>query len=206
MNDIENVNYFWLIGGIVLAASALVARRAPIGVLLRAFLGWAIIGAVAWAAIAHRDTVRAYALAIGERFGIGDQTVDGTTTRITMSEDGHFWAEVRINDVRRRMLIDSGATITALSEATARAAAIDVEESTFPMVLRTANGDVAARHATAAQVAVGSVSTRDLGVVVAPAFGDTDVLGMNFLSRLASWRVEGRTLVLEPRSAEGSVK
>jgi aspartyl protease family protein len=30
--------------------------------------------------------------------------------------------------------------------------------------------------------------------------GDTNLLGMNFLSSLESWRVEGRTLVLEPRS------
>lgn len=37
-----------------------------------------------------------------------------------------------------------------------------------------------------------------LPVVVSPAFGDTDVLGMNFLSRLKSWRVEGDTLILEP--------
>ena len=29
-------------------------------------------------------------------------------------------------------------------------------------------------------------------------FGDIDVLGMNFLSRLKSWRVEGRTLILTP--------
>ena len=34
--------------------------------------------------------------------------------------------------------------------------------------------------------------------VLAPSLGDLDVLGMNFLSQLASWRVEGRTLVLTP--------
>ena len=41
------------------------------------------------------------------------------------------------------------------------------------------------------RVTLGTLDTRDLGVVVSPAFGDTDVLGMNFLSRLGSWRVEG---------------
>jgi len=34
--------------------------------------------------------------------------------------------------------------------------------------------------------------------VVSPAFGETNVLGMNFLSRLASWRVEENTLILVP--------
>ena len=50
----------------------------------------------------------------------------------------------------------------------------------------------------------GNVIARDLPVVVSPAFGDTDVLGMNFLSRLKSWRVEERTLVLTPHHPQDS--
>ena len=37
----------------------------------------------------------------------------------------------------------------------------------------------------------------DFGVHVNEV-GDTNVLGMNFLSSLAGWRVEGNTLVLRP--------
>jgi aspartyl protease family protein len=48
------------------------------------------------------------------------------------------------------------------------------------------------------ELRLGDIAARDLGVVVSPAFGDTDVLGMNFLSKLKSWRVEGQTLILEP--------
>ena len=43
--------------------------------------------------------------------------------------------------------------------------------------------------------------TDDLTVFVASNFGDLDVLGMNFLSRLKSWRVEGNVLILEPQPA-----
>jgi aspartyl protease family protein len=39
---------------------------------------------------------------------------------------------------------------------------------------------------------------RNLKVVTALGLGELDVLGMNFLSRLQSWRVEGNTLVLVP--------
>jgi aspartyl protease family protein len=49
-----------------------------------------------------------------------------------------------------------------------------------------------------AELRFGTIVARDLPVVVSPAFGTTDVLGMNFLSKLKSWRVEGRTLILEP--------
>jgi aspartyl protease family protein len=44
----------------------------------------------------------------------------------------------------------------------------------------------------------GSVVARQLDVVVAPGLEDQNVIGMNLLSRLASWRVEGRTLILVP--------
>ena len=33
---------------------------------------------------------------------------------------------------------------------------------------------------------------------IAPNMGETNVIGMNLLSRLASWRVEGTTIVLVP--------
>ena len=66
------------------------------------------------------------------------------------------------------------------------------------MLIRTANGTVSAQTATVAKLKLGDIRASDLSVGVSPAFGDTDVLGMNFLSRLRSWRVEGSTLVLVP--------
>src|SRR5436305_6164075 len=54
------------------------------------------------------------------KLGLDDQQVTGKELRIAMSGDGHFWARASINGVDRRMLIDSGATPTALSVGTAR--------------------------------------------------------------------------------------
>src|SRR3546814_12173135 len=50
---------------------------------------------------------------------------------------------------------------------------------------------------------LGGITARDLKVALSPALGDIDVLGMNFLSQLASWRVEGRTLILVPPGNTG---
>ena len=55
-----------------------------------------------------------------DRLGIDDQKVAGKELRVRMSNDGHFWVAASINGVTRRMLIDSGATVTALSPGTAR--------------------------------------------------------------------------------------
>jgi len=131
--------------------------------------------------------------------GLDPQEVTGREVRIRMAPDGHFWADATINGVRRRMLIDSGATVTAISEATAAAARIEGNVAPVPVVLRTANGMAPARSGSVEELRLGNILARDLKVVVSPAFGNMEVIGMNFLSKLASWRVEGRTLILVPR-------
>ena len=178
---------------LVLPLSALAARRLPLSQTIKMAAAWGGIFAVGLLIVSQRDRLSGFT-------GLfSDQHVEGRETRIRMAEDGHFYADVRINGVARRMLIDSGATTTALSTATAAAAKLDLEESPFPALITTANGSVTARTATVRELDVGSTTATDLGVVVSPAFGDLDVLGMNYLSRLASWRVEGKTLVLTPR-------
>ncbi|KQZ73036.1 peptidase [Sphingopyxis sp. Root214] len=131
--------------------------------------------------------------------GLDRQEVVGDEVRIPMARDGHFWATVRLDDTERRMLVDSGATITALSEATAKAAGIETDATLMPLLMRTANGTIRASAGTVERLVVGGIEARRLKVVISPGLGGTDVLGMNFLSELRSWRVEGRTLILVPK-------
>ena len=133
-----------------------------------------------------------------DRLGIDDQKVAGKELRVRMSNDGHFWVAASINGVTRRMLIDSGATVTALSPGTARAARVDAGQGLAPVVLRTANGAAPAETGKIDELRVGNIVARNLRIVTAPGLGELDVLGMNFLSKLESWRVEGRTLILVP--------
>ena len=133
-----------------------------------------------------------------DKLGLDDQKVAGKELRVRMSNDGHFWVVASINGVPRRMLIDSGATVTAISTGTARAAKIDSGTGLSPIVLRTANGATPAQIGKIDELRAGNIVARNLRIVTAPGLGDLDVLGMNFLSKLESWRVEGRTLVLVP--------
>ena len=135
---------------------------------------------------------------IASSLGLDDQKVEGRELRVRMASDGHFWVRASINGVERRMLIDSGATITALSQSTAQAAGIDVHSGFTPVILRTANGAAPARTGSIDELRVGNIVARNLKIVTAPGLGSLDVLGMNFLSKLDSWRVEGRTLILVP--------
>ena len=139
-----------------------------------------------------------------QRLGLDDQQVSGKELRVTMSGDGHFWVVASINGVPRRMLIDSGATVSAISLDTAREAHVDVGTGLTPVILQTANGAAQAETGKADEIRVGNIVARNLRIVTGPGLGNLDVLGMNFLSRLQSWRVEGRTLVLVPHHPQAT--
>ena len=139
-----------------------------------------------------------------DKLGLDDQKVAGKELRVRMSPDGHFWVLASINSVQRRMLIDSGATVTAISEQTARAAKVDTAAGLAPVVLRTANGAAPAETGKVEELRVGNIVARNLRIVTAPGLGSLDVLGMNFLSKLQSWRVEGRTLILVPHHPQNA--
>ncbi len=198
MNDRGlDVAYLALI--LILPLSSLIARRLPLGSTVKMALAWAAIFGVLIIIVGNWARVVPLIQPVADTLGISDQSVSGSTVQIRMAQDGHFWANVMINGVQRRMLVDSGATTTALSSSTAKAARLDLNASIVPTMLDTANGSVTAQRTTIAKLDIGSISATELPAVVSSAFGEPDVIGMNFLSRLKSWRVEGNILILEPK-------
>lgn len=186
----------------VLAALALMLlQRLPyVGKIIRFTVSLALLSFVMFL-LMQQSAYEPTLARISDRLGLDGQEVVGEEVRIRMSSDGHFWARATINGVERRMLIDSGASVTALSDRTAAEAGVERNSLAPPIMMQTANGAAPAHPATVEALQVGSISATNLKVVVSPALGRVDVLGMNFLSKLQSWRVEKRTLVLVPESA-----
>ncbi|MBB3878736.1 retropepsin-like aspartic protease family protein [Sphingomonas pseudosanguinis] len=185
-----------LVAAIIVAG--IVARRVPVLRVAISIVTWVVLGGLVLSLVHQREQFDPYIQRAMQVLNLQDQNVVGDTVRIRMSPDGHFWARVSVDGVTRRMLVDSGATLTALSVGSAQAAGLDPRTPVMPVVLNTANGMVRAQTARVETLKLGTIRAYDLPVVVSPAFGETDILGMNFLSRLKSWRVEGRTLILEP--------
>jgi aspartyl protease family protein len=184
-----------LAGGLLLL---IILLRLPyIGALIRTLVSFGLLALVGLL-LMERAPYDPMLAQIADRFALDSQEVVGNEVRIRMSPDGHFRADVTVNGVRTRMLVDSGATVTALSAATAARAGLELDDNILPVVLQTANGATAARTATVGELDLGNITARGLKVVVSPALGDMDLLGMNFLGKLKSWRVEGRTLILVP--------
>lgn len=199
MNDGDQAATFvYLIGVLVLVASALLVRRIPLGQGLKMFAGWVLIFLAAFVAFTLKDDFMALGKRVlAESRGEGEVVAAGRELRIRKAMDGHFWVNGELNGHKVRFLVDSGATVTSISSATARLA--DIEPgSGLPAVVQTANGTVSVQRARAARLKVGSIERRNLAVHVSEAFGPMNVLGMNFLSSLSAWGVEGQWLVLKP--------
>lgn len=192
---------------IAVVLAGILARRVPILRVAISLASWALLAGLLFMVLQQREQFDPYIQRAMQILNLQDQSVVGDTVRIRMAADGHFWARVTVDGVSRRMLVDSGATLTALSTDTAQAAGLRPAAPAFPVILNTANGMIRAETARVKSLRIGTIRADNIPVVVSGAFGRTDVLGMNFLSRLKSWRVEGSTLILEPhhpQKAEGT--
>lgn len=130
--------------------------------------------------------------------GLPQQVVEGHETRVPMARDGHFWLRAEVNGVPARFLVDTGATLTAVSSDTAKRAALTPRRAGIPIHMQTANGMVAAQLTEIDDMRFGNVAAHGIDAIIAPGLGPTNVIGMNLLSRLSSWRVENNVLILVP--------
>ncbi len=209
-------------------AAADIIREVPRSGLLMVTVA-AIVGSVAGSAIARRGLIAGRALATVSTFvlagilvvvvlqvsrfdprldvavpelGLPSQTVAGGETRVPLAPDGHFWVRADINGFSAPFLVDTGATLTAVSVPVAQHAGLRPRAGGVPVRISTANGTVSADLTTIDTLRFGNIMAGGLDAVIAPNIGETNVIGMNLLSRLASWRVENNTLILRPHNPQ----
>jgi aspartyl protease family protein len=179
---------------IVAVASSLFAMRLPLGKMLKMALAWVAIFGVGFILFSFRSDFSA----VGQRLkaeAMGRSISDGQAVRIPMAEDGHFWVDAKINNHALRFMVDSGASVTTVSVPSAKAA--DMPIGSERTVLNTANGQTSAIKGWADRFELGPIRKTDFPIDI-NEHDDTNLLGMNFLSSLRGWRVEGNYLVLEP--------
>ena len=186
-----------LVGCLILVGSAFLVRRLPLGQTLKMILAWLLIFAAMFAIFALRNDFMVLGRRImSEVTGSAGQEVRGETLRIRRSGDGHFWVDAEVNGRPLRFMIDSGATTTTLSRTAATSAGVQPGGG-FGVMVETANGTVVMDRATIERLRLGPIQRDGLAIHIAPS-DMVNVIGMNFLSGLNSWGVEGDVLVLRP--------
>jgi aspartyl protease family protein len=183
----------YLLMAAMLVLGTLMARREPVAKLLTMALAWIAIFAAGFVLFTFRDNFGWVAQRLKAE-AIGTPVQQGAETRIPMAIDGHFWVDAKVNGKDVKFLVDSGATMTTIDRQTAREAGIPVSARADQYV-RTGNGIIRVSSGRVADLEIGGIQRRDMGIQVAD-HDDLNVLGMNFLSSLSRWGVEGRWLVL----------
>ena len=185
---------------------SMMIRRVPaLGKLLRMTSTLALVGILVLVVLQLSRMDPRFEMAIPE-IGLPEQIVEGSETRIKRAPDGHYWLRAEINGHPANFLVDTGATLTAVSTETADAAGLDPREGSLPVRMQTANGSVAAEMTTIDELRFGNVAARGLDAIIAPGLGPTNVIGMNLLSRLASVRLEGDTMIMVPNNPQPALE
>jgi aspartyl protease family protein len=183
-------------------AGSVVFRFVPVlGRMLRAISSFGLMAVLVLVVLQLSRIDSRFDVAVPQ-LGLPQQVVEGGETRVPMSADGHYWLEAKINGVPAVFLVDTGATLTALSPETAKSAGLKPRDASLPVQMQTANGPVAAQLTSIGELRFGNVAARGLDAVIAPGLGPTNVIGMNLLSRLASVRLEGREMILIPHNPQ----
>jgi aspartyl protease family protein len=191
------LQFVYLLVWLGLVAAAVFAHKLPLGQSVKMLAAWALIFLVLFVGFALKDDFKALGSRIAaEVRGEGRVVQSGREIRIRKSEDGHFHVKAEVNGRSVEFLIDSGATVTSMSATAAANAGVEASGG-FPVLVNTANGTISASRGSAATLKVGPIERSDHNVFISESFGDTQVLGMNFLSSLSSWGVEGEWLVLK---------
>lgn len=185
----------YILMALMLVAGALMVRREKPVRLLTMALAWIVIFAAGFVVFTFRDDLgwvaqRLHAEATGEPVEQGEEI------RVPMAIDGHFWVDASINGEPVRFLVDSGATMTTIGRETAARAGVDTS-SARDRIVRTGNGIIRVSAGRADSLAVGPIEREDVALHIADS-DDLNVLGMNYLSSLDRWGVEGRWLVMVP--------
>lgn len=183
---------------LVLLTGSLFARRIPMAQFVRYSIIWVAIFAGVYGVVLFRpELTEFWNRAKADLTGSAAPSVSGDVTMIRRSADGHYWVDAEVNGEYLRFLIDSGATSSILSDAAASNLGLDPRGSET-VLLETANGQINGWPVEVEFVKVGTIDVRPMEMMVTDGGGDTNILGMNWLNRLGSWKVEHGVMTITP--------
>ena len=188
--------------------------------LLREVASWGVVALIGVAAVMHFDTLKTGTermlglptpddIAMRQR-GAGassgssrsddmQATVHmGSLVEIKATQNGHFNTQADINGRTIEVMVDTGATMVALTYEDAERAGISLRDQDFTRAVSTANGVARVASVTLDRVSIGDITVRDVPAAVAERGRlKTSLLGMSFLSRLSRFDMRSGVLVLQ---------
>ena len=123
---------------------------------------------------------------------------DSRSVVISPGPNGHFEVAGEVDGRRLDFMVDTGASVIALTARDAAMLGIHPAESEYVAMVQTANGTVRAAPVTLDRVEIDDIVVHDVAAMVLPDSALHDnLLGLTFLSRLRKFEYSGGKLVLE---------
>jgi aspartyl protease family protein len=122
----------------------------------------------------------------------------GRTVVIPRDSRGHFQVNARVDGKQIGFMVDTGASVIALTADDARRLGLRPSPREFTAQVRTANGTVRAAPIQLDRVQIDDVTVRNVAALIMPdeVMGE-NLLGLSFLSRLRRFEYSNGKLVLE---------
>ena len=123
---------------------------------------------------------------------------DNNTMYVAADRRGHFFVNGVIGGRTVAFIVDTGASIVALTKEDADRLGITRGPRDPTMLIQTANGVTQATKVRLAGISIGPLTVQDVNAVVMPSGRLTEsLLGMTFLSRLRRYEFRTGQLVME---------
>lgn len=179
--------------------------------LLGELASWGAAAAILVAGIMHYDTVRSgliSALGMTDAPMATEAANDPSpqasraksgTEELKASPDGHYYARAELNGRPIDVMVDTGASMVALTYEDAERAGLRLKPSDFTSQVSTANGVAAVAPVMLDRVSIGRITVRDVRAAVCERGRlEKTLLGMSFLSRLERVGIsQGRLMLVE---------
>lgn len=119
------------------------------------------------------------------------------TLAVAADYRGHYIVHPSVDNYRIKMMVDTGASIVALTAADAQALGIRSDASSRKVMLSTANGTVTGYRTVLREIRLGDIVVRNVDAVVLPERAlSMSLLGNSFLGKLQGYEVQTGRMVL----------
>lgn len=122
----------------------------------------------------------------------------GSAAQVVKSADGHYWAQARIDGHAVRVLVDTGASVVALTPADALRLGVRPAAKDYTAQVQTASGVARAAPVELKTVSVAGARVEKVQALVVEDGLTYSLLGMSYLGRLSGFEATPMGLTLRP--------
>lgn len=126
-----------------------------------------------------------------------EEKLPSNAANIRRESDGHFWTWADVDGSSLKFLVDTGASVVALTRHDAKRLRINLDELVYDNRITTAGGEVMSASVRLDHIRIGNVELKDIdAVILEEDVLDNSLLGMSFLGGLYSYEFKGNTMII----------